>query len=229
MKAPSLVRVGGLCGLASIALFFVEFPLYSRRGPAPALDPASICAYASRNAGNMLTVVLLDMAIYCLFLVFLAGFRQRIVKAAPEAEGLGTLTLAAGLVYTVLTLTADSLQGTIALDARTGLPEPSAIRMLMESQYLLFGSVGLMAIALLLGAAAWATLASRALPRWTAWLALAAAALCLGFVPSMFAGAPDLAAFYNPAGWGTTGVIAGFPLAAWMIAASVLLARRNAE
>lgn len=221
-------RWTGACGLASIALFFVEFPLYFLRGPMPSFETTTnLGAYATRNATNMLTVIFLDMVIYCLVLVFLAGFRHLVRQARPECEWLGTLVFGVGLVYTTLTLVADSLEGTVALDGLTTNPNPSAIRALMESQYLMFGSVGLILIALLLASASYATMASGALSRWTAWLGYAGAALCLVFVPSMFAGAPDLTAFYNPAGWGTTGVVAGFPLAIWTVAVSVLMIRRH--
>lgn len=221
-------RWTGACGLAAIALFFVEFPLYFLRGPMPTFEGATkLGAYATRNATNMLAVILLDMVIYCLVLIFLAGFRHVLRQARPECEWLGTLVFGVGLVYTTLTLVADSLEGTVALDALSSNPDPSAIRVLMESQYLMFGSVGLILIALLLASASYATMVSGALPRWSAWLGYAGAALCLVFVPSMFAGAPDLTAFYNPAGWGTTGVIAGFPLAIWTIAVGIGMIRKR--
>jgi hypothetical protein len=227
MNDLKIYRWTGTCGLLTIALFFVEFPIYFLRGPLPSAASPDLCAYSVRNAANMLTVVFLDMLIYCLFLIFLAGFRQLIRQADPACEWLGTLFFGIGVVYATVTLLADSFQGTIALDALSGSPNQSAVRVLMEAQYLLFGSIGLLLIALMMIVASYATMASRALPRWSAWLGYAGAVLCLAFVPSMFAGAPNLAAFYNPAGWGTTGVIAGFPLAAWMIAVSILMLRKR--
>lgn len=226
MNDLKIYRWTGACGLLSIALFFVEFPLYFLRGPVPVIGSADLCAYSARNSGNMLTVVFLDMLIYSLFLVFLAGFRHLIRQAHPGCEWLGALFFGVGVVYTTITLIADSFQGTSALDTLGGNPDPSVIRVLMEAQYLLFGSIGLLFIALLMIVASYAIHASRALPNWTVWLGYAGALLCLLFVPSMFVGAPNLAGFYNPAGWGTTGVIAGFPLAAWMIAVSILMLRK---
>jgi hypothetical protein len=217
----------GGCGLFAMGLFLVEFPLYFLRGPMPSLTATNLGAYSARNATNMLMVVFLDMLIYFLFLTFLAGFRHLVRQARPECEWVGTLVFGTGVAYSTLTLVADSLEGTIALDAISSSPDPSAIRVLMESQYLMFGSVGLMLIALLLASASYASMASKALPNWTSWLGYAGTVLCLLFVPSMFAGAPDLTAFYNPAGWGTTGVIAGFPLAIWVIAVAVLMVRKR--
>lgn len=221
-----ICRYAGACGLLSVALFLVEFPLYFLRGPMPSLmGGANLTVYAVRNASNMLTVVFLDMLIYCLFLIFLAGFRHLIRGAGAGHEGLATLVFGTGLVYTTITLVADSLQGTIALDALTGAPDPSLIRTLMECQFLLFGSIGLVLIGLLLASASLAISLSGALPAWAAWIGYGGALLSLAFVPSLFAGPPDLTAFYNPAGWGTTGVIAGFPLAIWMIAVGILMLR----
>ena len=227
MNDASVFRWTGTCGLIAIALFFVEFPLYFLRGPMPSLTATNLGAYSTRNAANMLAVVSLDMLIYCLFLIFLAGFRHLIRQARAECEWLGTLVFGVGVAYATITLVGDSLEGTIALDALTGSPDPSANRVLMESQYLIFGSVGLILIALLLASAGSASIASKALPHWTGWLGYGGAVLCLVFVPSMFVGAPDLTAFYNPAGWGTTGVIAGFPLAAWVVAAGVSMVRKR--
>ena len=227
MDDAKIYRWTGAAGLFSIGLFLIEFPIYFLRGPMPRLTAPNLSAYSVRNAPNMLTVVFLDMLIYCLFLVFLAGVRHFVQRTRPGWEWLGTAAFGAGLVYTAITLLADSFEGAIALDALTGSPDPSVIRALMESQYLLFGSVGLLLMALLLAAYGWACAGQDGFPQWTAWLAVAGAILCLAFVPSMFMGAPDLTAFYNPAGWGTTGVIAGFPLAAWVIAASILLMRRG--
>ena len=229
MDDEKIYRWTGVAGLFSIGLFLVEFPVYFLRGPMPSLTGPNLCAYSMRNARNMLTVAFLDMLIYCLFLVFLAGVRHFIQRTRPGCEWLGRAAFGAGLVYTAITLLADSFEGAIALDALTGSPDPSVIRGLMESQYLLFGSMGLLLMALLLAAFGWACAGQGGFPQWTAWLGVAGAILCLAFVPSMFTGAPDLSAFYNPAGWGTTGVIAGFPLAAWVIAASILLMRRGRE
>jgi hypothetical protein len=218
MNDLKIYRWAGFSGFAAIALFFVEFPIYFLRGAFPSLaDPLKLTNFIARNTTNVLTVVLLDMVIYCFFLVFLAGFRHLIRQTGPEHEWVATLVFGIGLVYTTLTLVADSLEGTTALDALAARADPSAIRALTEAQFLLFGSVALILMALLMTAASYAILASRALSRWSGWVGYVGAVVCLAFVPSMFCGAPDLTGFYNPAGWGPTGVAAGFPLAVWTI------------
>ncbi len=228
MEDLKIYRWTGACALAAIAVFFIEFPLYFLRGPFPSMaEFFKLVDFAARNATNIMTCVLFDLVILSLILVFLAGFRHLIRQAQPEHEWLGTLVFGVGLVYTTLTLLADSLEGAAALDALAGNADSSAIRTMMESTYLMYGSVALILMALLMAVAGYATVASRALPTWSGWVGYACAVLCLAFVPSMFAGKPDPTGFYNPAGWGPTGVAAGFPLAAWMVVVGILMIRKG--
>ena len=75
MHDLKIYRLAGGCGLAIIVLTLVEFPTYFLRGPMPPLtDTIKLSNFIAKNTGNVLTVVLLDMLIYCGFLVFLAGF-----------------------------------------------------------------------------------------------------------------------------------------------------------
>jgi len=91
MDDARIYRWTGAAGLVSVGFFFIEFPLYFLRGPMPSLTGANLCAYSMRNARNMLTVVFLDMLIYCLFLVFLAGVQHFIQRTRPGCEWLGSL------------------------------------------------------------------------------------------------------------------------------------------
>jgi hypothetical protein len=228
MNDLKIYRWAGACGLAAIILFLVEFPIYFLRGPVPPLaDTNKLSDYIAKNTGNVLTVVLLDMLIYCGFLVFLAGFRHLIRQARPEYEWLSTLVFGVGLVYTTLTLVADSLEGASALDALAGKADSSAIRALTEGQFLMFGSVALILMALLLVSGGYTIVASGALPKWSDWVGYAGGVLCLAFIPSMFTGVPDPNGFYNPAGWGPLGVVAGFPLGAWAVIVSIMMLRKR--
>ena len=73
--------------------------------------------------------------------------------------------------------------------------------------------------------AGYAGVASRALPAWSGWTAYACAAACVGFVPTVYAGAPDPTGFYNPAGYGPLAIAAGLPLTVWVTVTSVLMIR----
>ena len=59
------------------------------------------------------------------------------------------------------------------------------------------GSIAFAITGLFLVSAAWATLDSGVLPRWTGWLAHIAAASCLISVPAMFTGPIDGKGFYG--------------------------------
>ena len=90
MTNETSYRVAGVCGLLSIILFSIEIPLYAARGLMPSNDPASLIGYATRNAANMLIVVLLDTMICGLLLFFLAGFRRLIRDGQPSSMWLAT-------------------------------------------------------------------------------------------------------------------------------------------
>jgi hypothetical protein len=86
------------------------------------------------------------------------------------------------------------------------------------------GSIAFAITGLFLVSAAWATLDSGVLPRWTGWLAHIAAALCLISVPAMFNGPIDGKGFYNAGGWGPA-IIANFPPLIWFLVVGVVLIR----
>jgi hypothetical protein len=54
--------------------------------------------------------------------------------------------------------------------------------------------------AMFLAAVGYATFATGVLPRWTGWVALIGAELCVAFIPTMYFGAVDYTAFYNVGG-----------------------------
>jgi len=226
MSDLTISRMAGVFGLATIGVFFVEFPFYLVRGPFPAMaESACLVDYAARNSANIMTCLLLDLVILGSFMVFAAGLRHVIRQADPRQEWLGTLFFGVGLVYVTLTLVADSLQAATVVDALSTPADPIVIRAMMESMYLMYGAVALFLMALLMAVAGYAAVASRALPPWSGWIAYACAAGCLAFVPTVYAGAPDPTRSYNPAGYGPLGIAAGLPLAVWIAFTGVFMLR----
>jgi hypothetical protein len=70
---------------------------------------------------------------------------------------------------------ANGLEGGAALDTLGGTADPSAIRALTEGYLLIYnGSIAFVITGLFMGAAGYATFATRVLPRWTGWLAYGA-------------------------------------------------------
>jgi hypothetical protein len=224
-----IIRIAGICSLATIAVFFIEFPFYLVRGHLSSMVEIYRPDFAARNAGNIMTCVLLDLFLLGFFIIFSAGLRHLIRKADPQHEWLGTLFFGVALVFAAITFVADSLQGATVIDALTVPGDFTIIRTMIESTFLLYGSVALFLLALLMAIASYATMASAALPKWSGWVGYSCALACLVFVPSMFVGRPDIFAFYNPAGWGPEAVASGFPLAVWMITIGILMVRKGKE
>ena len=82
-----IYRVAGACGLAAIALFFVEFPFYLVRSNFPGVtEPTKIAEFTARYATNIMTCVFLDLFILSLMMVFAAGFRHLIRRADAEQQ-----------------------------------------------------------------------------------------------------------------------------------------------
>jgi hypothetical protein len=228
MNDQRIYRLAGFCSLSTIAVFFIEFPLYLIRGAFPSITESSrLVEFTARNATNIMTCLLLDLVILTLFMVFAAGFRHLIRQADAQLEWLATLFFGVALVYVTLTLIADSLQAATVVDALTIPANPIIVRAMMESMYLMYGSVALFLMAVMMAIAGFSTIAGNALPKWAAWVGFVCALACLAFVPSMFVGHPDPTAFYNPAGWGPLAIAAGFPLAAWMIVVGFLMIRKS--
>jgi len=228
MNDRRIYRLAGICSLATIAVFFIEFPLYLVRGAFPSITESSrLAEFAARNATNIMTCLLLDLFILTLFMVFAAGLRHLIRRADAQLEWLATLFFGVALVYVTLTLIADLLQAATVVDALTVPANPIIIRAMMESMYLMYGSVALFLMAVMMAIAGFSTIAGNALPKWSGWAGYVSALACLAFVPSMFVGHPDPTAFYNPAGWGPLAFAAGFPLAAWMIVVGFLMIRKS--
>ena len=181
----------------------------------------------TKNNGIILTRSLADMLIIVCFLVFLSGFRHLIRQAGPMYEWLATLIFGAGLAFGILTLVGDALAGGAALDTVGGSAEPVAVRALWEGSVLIFGAIGLITMALFLASSGYAILATRALPRWTGWLALAGGVASLLAVPAIYGGA-------NATGFdtadGLVSLVSELPFLVWALATSILMiARREAK
>jgi hypothetical protein len=220
MSDLNMRRLTAAFGLAIVALNWAMFPLYIVAGPPPQFqDTAKFIDYWTSNSGLVLTRVFLDILECACLLVFVAGFRHLIRQARSDYEWVGTLAFGAGLALSTVTLVAASLEGGQALDTVGGPANPTAIRALNEGTILLYQSIGCILIALFSAAAGYATLGTGMLPKWTGWLAYAAAALNLVAVPLGLSIA--LAAIWAVA------IIADFPLQIWLLIVSIVMIRNR--
>ena len=226
MTDTRVARVTGIGALACVALSWLQFPLWVIGDPPSMYDGAGFARHLFDIRTMALLRVLMDQGIYVGMMVFAAGFRHLVRHARPESEWLGTLTFGAAVVWLAVTLVADGLMGGAVLDTLRGDADASAVRALVMGTILIYnGSIAFAITGLFLVSAAWATLDSGVLPRWTGWLANVAAALCLISVPAMFTGPIDGKGFYNPGGWGPA-IIANFPPLIWFLVVGVVLIRR---
>lgn len=227
MDDVALFRLTGALGFATIAFWLPQFPLYMI-GEAPLPYEGARYAEHLRSIHVVaLTRILLDQGVYVSLLAFAAGLREIIKRRQAQWEWLGTLMFGSAAVWLGVTLVADGLAGGAVLDAVSAAPDPSSIRALILGTFLIYnGSTAFVMTALFLAAAGFATLATKALPAWTGWLALFAAGLCLACVPAMYGGPVEYRTFYNPGGFGPA-VIANFPPLFWLLAVSVILIRRR--
>ena len=208
-------RIAGVSALASIATCYIEFPFYLVRTAWPGLTASdNLGDFAARNGTNIMCCVFLDFIILTLFMIFMAGVRQLIRRADPQHEWLASLFFGVGLVFVTLTVVADSLQGATVVDAFNPPGDGVVIRAMWESTILMYGTVALWLLAFLMAILSYVTLASGALPRWSAWFGYACALACVAFVPAMFVRHVDMLGFYNPAGLGVEAFANTFPLAA---------------
>lgn len=225
MSDRALARLTGICGLVVVACSWGQFPLWMVGEPASVYDGEALARHLFGISNIALTRILLDQGIYVAMMIFAAGFRELVRRARPDCEWIGTLTFGAAIVWLVVTLVADGLEGGAVLDTLGGTADPSAVRALVQGTILIYnGSTAFAITGMFLAAAGWATLASGVLPRWTGWLAVVAAVLCAACVPAMYGGPVDYAGMYNAGGWGPV-VVANLPPLLWFLVVGLILVR----
>jgi hypothetical protein len=228
MSDIKVFRWTGAFGLATVAFWLSQFPLYMAGSPPSVYDGLATSQHLKAISTIAFTRILLDQGVYVCMLVFAAGLRHLIRQARQDYEWVGTLLFGAAIVWLAVTLVADGLAGGAILDAISSQPDPSAVRALILGTLLIYNSsTAFVMTALFLAVAGFATLGTRVLPIWTGWLALAGAALCLACVPAMYGGPVDLAGPYN-AGSFVPALVANFPPAVWFVAVSILLLCKRA-
>jgi hypothetical protein len=222
-------RWAGWFGVAGFVVFLVALPLYFIGvGPAARLeDTAQYSDLITRtNTLILIRTALADPLIMIGLLVFMAGFRHLVRRAREDYEWVAALFFGVGLVVIAVELVADGLQAGAALDTAVN-SAPTAVRALNEGSFPLYGAIGLIISALMLASAGYAILGTGVLPRWTGWLACAAALLNLAAAPSILGGT-DITGFYTASGYAP--FVGQAAMVIWFFVASVsMIVKRPAH
>ena len=173
---------------------------------------------------DVLTRNLLNLAAVGLFIVFVTGLSSILRDADRDYGWLANLVFGAGLIYAAIDLVTISLEVGVVLGTPSGRFDPTTDGPLAHANVLMHGSVTRLVTALLLTAAGYAIVRTRALPRWAGRTAYLLAAVNLAFVPSLFFGM-DPARFYSALGWGNTALTAGL-ITYWAAAVGIAAMRR---
>jgi hypothetical protein len=184
-----------------------------------ALGPLYFMYSGAPPTSNVLTRNLLNLLVVGAIIVFLAGLRAVIRQADAAYEWLASLVFGAGMVYAAINLVKISLETGVVLGAPDGTLDPTTDGPLAHANILLHGSADRLVTALLLTAAGYGILRTRALPRWAGSSAYVLAVVNLAFVPSLYFGT-DAAAFYSALGWGNTALTSGL-LLYWVAAVGI--------
>jgi len=173
---------------------------------------------------DVLTRSLLNLVTVGLFIVFVTGLSSILRDADRNYAWLANLVFGAGLIYAAIDLVKISLEVGVVLGVPSGKFDPTTDGPLAHANVLMHGSVTRLVTALLLAAAGYAILRTRALPRWAGRTAYLLAVINLAFVPSLYFGM-DPARFYSALGWGNTALTAGL-ITYWAAAVGIAVMRQ---
>lgn len=224
LPTPDVRRWAGVSALVVAVLLGVESITKLTIGPRPALDDSdALVAYIEGSSTQTIVVILADTFLMAALIVFLASFRQLVVKAHPDLGWISDVMFGAGLVFITVTLIGDALDGGTALDVWDLKPDPSVIRALIEGHTLMFGSTGAVLLALVSATAAFLTFASGVFPRWTGIFAGITAISNLVWAPIAFGGT-EPGSFLAAGGWGNA-LLAIFPWLVWVLCVGLAAVR----
>ena len=210
MTETSLRTWTGRAGVATFALVVATVPLYFvYSGPPP--------------AWNVLARSLVAMFSLVALLGFVVGLQALARRARPEEEPLATLLGALGVVLVTVDLVAIALEAATVLGRAEPL-DPTLIGSGAEGALVIYGPVGRILTAALLGAAGAVIIRAQLLPARVGRAAFALGAVQLAFVATFFSDT-DPTRFFSINGWHLP--VVGGLLGLWILAASVALLRRN--
>jgi hypothetical protein len=215
MPAFQWQRIGGIAGLAFVALFVAN--LFTPSTP-DVDDPSSTLAreIADDRGGHVLSVYLDGLGVVAFF-IFLTALWGLLRRAEPE-PGPSLLALLGGVALSAVLLVSGGIYLALVEASDEGR-EPAAIRALLELDSIVFIPAGFALVALYAGIAL-SALPTRSLPGWLGWSAAVFAGL---FAVTL------LGLFSDDEEGGALGIAFFLALLAqflWVVAASVVMIGR---
>src|SRR5262245_5493277 len=137
---------------------------------------------------DVLTRNLLNLVAVAAFIIFVTGLSSILRNANPAYDWLASLVFGTGMIYAAIVLVKISIEVGIVLGTPSGRFDPTTDGPLAHANVLMHGSVTRLVTALLLTAAGYAILRTRALPRWSGRIAYLLAAVDLAVVRSVAVG-----------------------------------------
>jgi hypothetical protein len=168
---------------------------------------------------NVLMRDFLNLFVTVAFIVFLTGFQYCAVQTKHGYEWIGTLVLAFGLAFIIVTLVGQALESASVL-GQTLPTDPTLVGSGAEGAIVIYGPIARMLTAAFLVSAGILIFGTRAVRSWIGWMALGVAAFHFALVPTYFSGF-EPSRFYSINGLGIP--TAGGLLLVWILITSVAL------
>ncbi|MBU0763755.1 MAG: hypothetical protein KJ607_02855 [Bacteroidetes bacterium] len=222
MDKNKLIKWTGIFGLIGGLLLLLEIPLWIIPGDAGPISNAILHrAFLNKISTIAFTRIFMDILMYMCWMVLFIGIRQLIIFKNKEFEWIGTLSLAAGIVWWSVSLVADGLEGAAILLSLEENVNVEVVKALVYGTLLIYnGSIAFAVTGFYMALVGYAILATNILPKWIGWLSWFSFITCILAIPAMYGGKADTYGFYNIAGWGPT-IVANIPPLIWMFAVSI--------
>jgi hypothetical protein len=154
-------------------------------------------------------------------LVFFTGFQRILTELTKENHWLITLMYNTVCICIAINFIAHSLEAGGVLNPKGEAIDATQDGVLAQGNYLLYGSISRLLMAVFMITAGIITLQTNIFPLWTGWMAIIIGIINFLFVPSMFFGT-NTGAFYSAIGWGNSALAASL-FTWWILIISILL------
>ena len=206
-----MVRITGLFGVLAFVTVPVSMVLYFMYSGVPPV-------------WNVLLRTLVALFSLLFELVFFTGFQKILKTRSPKHDWLITLMYQTVCICIAINLVAHSLEAGGVFNPEGAAVDATQDGLLAQGNYLLYGSISRLLMAVFLTIICIITLTSTVFPAWTGWLALVIGVINMLFVPSMFFGT-NAGDFYSAIRWGNSALAASL-FTWWILCIGILLLRR---